>query len=285
MKRGFRDSLADIVPVWLSNRPNLNNGYKTLFAIAAVLDCFVEAAVQGVQAAWPGYGTATADYLIAATRQLVQGETESAAAFETRLRLWLDIWLAGSQTWPNRAALGQRIHEYLGNNPRVRVVSRGVGGASNWVTIAADGSISYVNGVALNWDNVSNPNRTNWWSDLWIIIDTPEWAAESRSLTTIALAYGSFTNWAAPKLGIGHPVPRAAVDAITSLVQQWKGAHTNVRGIVWNYTSTDFDPVTPVIPTNGEWGPWAYMATPGTEATPQRKSSDRYWELRQSLPT
>lgn len=279
--RGFRDGLASYVPSWLSNRLNNNVGYKLLYSIMLQLDCFVEMMRQGVIAPWPGKGTSTADSYIGANRGLIQGETETASALESRLRAWLDMWRAGSATWPNRAALAQRIHEYLGNNPRVRIVDR----SGNWVTVSSTGVITYVAGVVLGWDTHS-PGRTNWWSDMWIIIDPPEWAAETRSLTTIASTYSNFTNWALPNVGIGHPCPRTAVDAINGLIAQWKGAHTNIRGVVWNYTNTDFDPTNPSsIPTNGYWGPWAFQVTVNTEATPQRKASSRYWEIRSSVPT
>jgi hypothetical protein len=283
MMRGFRDMLADIVPVWLSNRPGLNVGYSVLYTMALTLDCMVEAGRQGVQAAWPGYGTPTADPYIAATRQLVQGETETQSAFEARLRAWVDMWTAGSVIWPNRAALAQRIHEYLGNNPQVTIISR----AGQCVTVSATGGITYnvidQGPVPFDWDNLSNPSRSGWWSDIWLIISPPEWAAETRSLSTIASTYGTFAAWNTG-LGIGHPVPRATVDALQGLLAQWKGAHTNIRGIIWNYNSTQFDPTNAgSFPTNGYWGPWAFM-TDGNAATPQRSSTDRYWECNVSLP-
>ena len=292
--KGFRDGLASIVPVWLSNRPGLNVGYKYLYTICRVLDNMVESAVQGVRASWPGYGTATfnipnsnqADPYIAASRQLIQGETETYTAFEARLRAWIEIYRASSVKYPSPAAIAQRLHEYLGNNPRVRIVSR----LGNWVTVDSSGNITYNNSVLLNWDgNNTNPpaGRNNWWSDLWIIIDPPEWAAETRTLTQINTAYGSIAGWNAGLAGggMGHPVPRNVVDNVQNLIARWKGSHTNVRAIVWNYTSTSYNPNSPgTIPGNGYWGPWAAM-TDGNAATIQRRTSDRYWDVRVSLPT
>src|ERR1700689_39840 len=164
MKRGLRHTLASYVPIWASNRPGLNIGFSWLYCMLLVADAIVEQALEGSYASWPGLGTPDADPHIAATRGLIQGMFETASEFEARLRAWWEIYTAGSAAYPNLAAMVQRLWEYTGC--QVKLVSR----AGNWVIISTSGVISYVDGVALGWDNLSNPGASGQWSDFWIVI-------------------------------------------------------------------------------------------------------------------
>jgi hypothetical protein len=255
--RGFRDSFRSYIPPWAANRLERSVGYRFLYSLIAPFDVMIQTALEGAQAAWPGKGTPTALPLIARMRGLLQGESETTDHFVARLLKWLETWTdAGSDV-----QLVTQIHEYLGNSPMVRVVTR----AGNWVTIAADGTISRAS-AAWDWDSISNPERSGYWSDLWVIVYPCEW---------LVTAVGALVD--SHELGIGHAVPRVAVQAILGLVAQWKGAHTRVRAIIWSYDATLFDPANMAAPGNpdGKWGEWTkYVAG---VSTPARNTTCRYW--------
>lgn len=77
-----------------------------------------------------------------------------------------------------------------------------------------------------------------------------------------------------PIHGIGHSNTQVEADAILSLVQTWKGAHTFIRSIIWTYDSSKFTPTTPTA--DGNYGNW-YKIVAGV-AVEARDSSARYWE-------
>lgn len=241
--RGFRDALASIVPRWLSNRRGFTVGYKILWGSnAAILDLLVQYVTEGLAAWMPGRGTVTALPFIGRSRGILQGEAESTDSFAARLRAWLDTWAqAGSSE-----ILAGEIQAYLGNTPTVRIVDR----SGFWVMLDPSGNITTAT-ATWNWDGNSNPERAGYWSDLWIIIYADEWTR-----------YASFTDaawlaaWgAAPGFGAGHEVPRAAVDAILTLVERWKGAHTWVQAILFTTDAATLKPGG--INPDGFWGYWS----------------------------
>lgn len=249
-KRGVRDWLRAFVPKWLSNRPGLNNGFKMLWGMAFQADILIELAVEAVGSWWPGYSlgatnqaldASTALPLIGLSRGIVQGEAESNASYAARLPGWLDDWAnAGSAE-----ILAQQIQAYIGNTPMVRVVDR----AGNWVTVASDGTITKTV-AAWDWDSVSNPERANWWSDLWIIVYPCEWPITGFDLGALVGVWGTYDG-----AGTGHGVPRAAVDAILAILAQWKGAHCWCQAIIYSYDPTLFVPGSPVSgDPDGTWG-------------------------------
>lgn len=259
-QRGFRDSIRSFTPKWLQNRPGLNVGYKVLYALCAILDIMVEVTLQGLQSWLPGVGTPTALPLIGQSRGIIRGEAEADAQYSARLHAWLDTWAnAGSSE-----TMAQQIQAFLGNTPMVRIVTR----SGFWVTLASNGTFSTTT-APWNWDGVSNPERAGWWSDLWIIIYPTEWA--------VAGTIGATADPIHDVEGVGHLVPRAAVDGILAIADQWKAAHTWIEAIVWSYDATLFDPASPVFgDPDGTWGNWAL--TDGSGAmNPARNASARYW--------
>lgn len=255
--RGFRDSFRDYVLEWGSNRLSKSVGFRWLYSMIVPFDIMIQTALEGIIAPWPGRGTPTAIPLIARMRGLLQGEGETVGHFVQRLLAWLETYdEIGSDE-----QLVTQIHEYLGNSPMVRVVTR----AGNWTTIAADGTITRAS-AAWDWDSISNPERSGYWSDLWIVVYPTEWP-----VTAIGALVDSH------ELGIGHAVPRVAVQAILSLVAQWKGVHTRVRAIVWSYDATLFDPANMSAPGNpdGHWGRWGKRVM--GDSVPARNTTCRYW--------
>lgn len=257
--RGFRDSFRSYIPKWLANRVGRNVGYRFLYSLFVPLDVMMQACVEGAQAAWPGRGTPTALPLIGRMRGLLQGESETDDHFVARLLAWLETWDDAASDFQ----LLRAIHEYLGNAPMVRIITR----RGDFYTIATDGSTSHeFRGVEWDWDSHSNPERAGFWSDLWIIVYPSEWTRTAVGALAVSHA-----------IGLGHAVPNVAAQAILGLVAQWKGAHTRVRAIVWSYDASLFDPANMAAPGNpdGKWGRWGKRVSGNSVAA--RNANCRYW--------
>src|SRR5580692_9430800 len=86
--KSFLAALAARVPVWLT-RPV---GWKFLTTMVFLADTGYETLLQALYARWPGVGTPTALPLIGQSRGMIQGMTETIAAFSSRLIQWLTLW-------------------------------------------------------------------------------------------------------------------------------------------------------------------------------------------------
>jgi len=271
---GFRQSLKTLVPKWLQDRPGFRVGFSVLYSFAALLDFVFQQAFEGFSAPWPGYGTPTALPLIGQNRGMIQGETETVAAFSARLI----SWLVAAENSGSSELLVSEIQAYIGNTPTVRVVDR----SGNWVSIAPNGAITKVAAGSAawvwDWDSLSNPERNvpsrPWWSDLWIIITPSEWAVTGTNLAALAAIWPQSNG---NGVGLGFAITRTAVDAISQIVSYRKGAHTYVEAIIFSFDATLFDPNTVNSGNpNGTWGYWAYSATRGGTLIPTRSASARY---------
>lgn len=265
--RGFRDSFRSYIPKWLSNRLDRNVGYRFLYALIMPIDVMMQGVLEGVQAALPGYGTPTALPLIGRSRGILRGEVETDDAYAARQRAWLTTWTeAGSSE-----RIAKEIHNYFGNHPMIRIVDR----AGKWVTVAADGTVTETH-AAWDWDSVSNPERSGDWSDLWIIVYPSNWipiTGDGMAFPNLSALVGV---WGTHELGTGHQVFRLAVQSILGLVEQFKGAHTFVRAIIWSYDVTLFDPASPVVgDPDGKWGYWGKPS--GSSRVVARNPTCRYW--------
>lgn len=260
---GFRDTFRQYITRWLQNRPGSNVGYRMLWAMIAPLDKAMQTVVEGARAAFPGLGTPTALPLIGQSRGRLQGEAESDEHFAERVIPWLDDW-----TQDDRFAsemMARDIQNYLANTPAVTVVDR----AGHWMQLSASG-VATQTIAPWNWDGTSNPERAGIWGDLWIIVYPCEW---TEAPTIAAGAAQPVTDG----LGWGHQVDRTAVDAILSLVAQWKGAHTTIRAIVWSYDPTLCLPNGSNNP-DGNWGASSkYTRGPPSTRIPARSANARYW--------
>lgn len=266
--RLLRNALSSFIPNWLANRPGLNTGFKVLYSIALVADAMVEAGWEGLLAAFPGVGTATALPLIGSSRGLLQGPNETDAAFAARCVQWLTSWeLAGSAQ-----GLGQQIQAYLvqpnGTYPVVVVVDR----AGNVVTCNADQSVSFST-ATWTWDNVggwveaayfSPGTVASWWSDLWVIVQD------------FSTHYTSFTDpnwlaaWNSGDQTLDGLIPQSTVQGVMSIVDVWKGAHSWVREVIFTPNPASF-----LSTPNGLWGNASHNVS-GTQ-TMQRVDSNAYW--------
>jgi hypothetical protein len=133
------------------------------------------------------------------------------------------------------------------------------------VTVETDGTITQ-DEITWDWDSVSNPERSGFWSEMWVIIYPTPFA--------IAGNWGIGT-WGDAPLGFGHDVDRQSVDAVKGILAQWKSAHSMVRAVIWTSNATLFNPADPPSLPNGNWGMWS----DGTGQPSDRRLTDcRYWE-------
>jgi hypothetical protein len=265
--RAMREQLRDVVPWWLSDRHFTSGatvGFRFLWAAVAPLDAFFEYALESLRASWPDQAPEGALGLIGRSRGILRGQIDTADEYRARLRAWLDKWAdAGSQR-----QLAIELHEYLADHPRVRIVNR----AGLMVTVDEDGTVSTAQ-VAWDWDSVSHPERAGYWSELWIVIHPTQWAFEEGT-------WGDGSAWGdAPELGMGHDVPREAVDAVKGLVAQWKAAHSRVRAVIWCTDGTRFDPTDEASLPNGNWGSWGVLDAGTFVPSDRELTTCRYWEL------
>lgn len=258
------DGLERIVPWWLRNRPSLDRGYKYLWASAVMCDALVDTLMQGVQSAWPGYGTPTALSEIGNTRGIVRGLSDTNDEYATRLQAWLDAY----QRMGSDEAIARAVHEYLLERPMVRVVDR----HGQWTEIDEYGELRTFS-APWDWDSVSHPTAaTERPTDVWVIV--------------YGSAYVHQPSWEDLDVlhGFGHTVPPGEVDQAVANQKQWKPAHNWIRCVIWVDDPADLDPEGdddgPVGLPDGEWGNWGKDDGAGGRI-PSRNLDFRYWEFHQ----
>lgn len=270
--RGLRHALKSFIPNWLSDRRGFKVAYYTLYNIALMADILVEVSLQGFRSPLPGIGTPTALPLIGQSRGLIQGLLESDGDYAARLTGWLYVWRdAGSAD-----GLANLLKTYIGGpTTTVRVVDR----AGNFVSANADGTTTETIDASWNWDKIYNPERTGWWSDIWIIcyVDFTRWPVYTNLSDAAWLAaWGTYNGF-----GTGHQVPRNMVDGVNSIIAEFKGAHTFVESIVWTSDTTLFIPGYLAGVPDGTWGGWSKQnATREQVAARLHGLTTRYWNPR-----
>lgn len=264
----FRDAFRKFITPWLSDRggetAGPNTAFRYLWSMIAPLDAAADILTQGLNAWFPGVGTPTALPLISRMRGILRGEADTDDTYAALLKTWLDLWRAAGSA----DAIAMAIQRYLANHPKVRIVTR----SGYWVTLNTDGSIVRQQ-QAWDWDSVSNPERSGYWSEIWIIVYPTEWGTSGPFLDTTGAP-----TWGADDLGIGHDVGRVAYDAIRGLIAQWKSAHTRVRAVIWTSDATLFDPNTPASLPDGQWGNWGTTGNGSRVASHRNTTTCRYWE-------
>jgi hypothetical protein len=258
----LRDAMRLALPWWLSERRQQNKtvGYRFLWALVAVLDVLLEGVLQGLYAAWPGAGTPTALPYIGRSRGVLRGMDDTNDDYAAKLRGWLER----AEQLGTMFAIARELHEYLPGRPRVRVINR----HQHWLTINTDGTLEkFV--ATWDWDSVSNPERVNWWSELWVIIYTDKFDH--------AGAWGDGRSWGTRDSGLGLTVAKANREALANLVADAKSAHSQVRCVIWTTDDTQFDPAVPASCPDGTWGEWSLPRT-DPRVPGGRVRTCRYWE-------
>lgn len=263
--RRFRDVLRDVVPWWLSDRHFSSGktvGFRFLWTMVMVLDVFMQLLFDGLKASWPDFCPPDALEQIGRSRGIARGLSDTDDDYAARLRVWLDKWRhAGSQK-----QLAIELHEVITGRPKVAVVNR----AQHWVIVNTDGSIQTHDGN-WDWDSVSDPGRSSFWSEEWVIVYADPWADTGL--------WGDPRTWGGRDSGLGHQVTRNEVAVIKSILNGWKAAHSGIRAVIWTRNPALFDPFTPTGLPDGTWGEWG---TPGTDPrVPSGRNTTecRYWEM------
>ena len=260
----LRDAFAAYVPRWLSDRPGLNVGFRTLWAVAAAYDASLEVLVRGIQAAWPGVGDPSALGAIGSSRGIVRGLGDTNASYASKLQTWHDQHRARGSA----RELCRQIQAYLPHRPLVRVITRW----GWWTSIDSAGTISTVS-AAWDWDSVSNPERNTaaapWWSDLFVVIYSVPYAKQET--------LGSGLVVGGTNEGIGHKCPVEQFDALAGLLAEWKAGHSRIRAVIWSPDPTYFVPGGANVP-DGRWGQWS-MDVGGVRVVSSRYSDCRFWEF------
>jgi hypothetical protein len=249
-------------------RQGLQAFWNNVFTFAVIADVAVEAAIQGIKAGFPGLDGRTDNLsLIGAGRGLVWGETESSEHFAARLRNWLET----AADMGGDIGLALQLWNYIAGNPQVRVISRN----GLFTTVSASGVVAQTQGT-WNWDSISNPERAGFWWDYWIVVYPATGDASGFYVDDVGV-WGDFGNGLIPSddLGWGHNCTRKEVGTIQSIVATWKGAHVNLKNIIW-CNGTDVYGPTPVSGSpDGTWG-IAYVVS---SDVPSRNTTDDFWFL------
>lgn len=275
--RNIRHALKSFVPNWLADIPGLNTGFSVLFIMALMMDCIVEVMLQGLFAAWPGKGTASALPYIGRSRGLIRGEYDTDEMYAAKLRGWLSVWQeAGSDE-----QLARLLGDYFGQSAPfavpalVRVWNR-----SGHVT-SYDGTDVTVNEVPdWDWDELGFPERAAWWSDVFITVTLEDgrWPSYPNLGDPTWVSY-----WGNPTSpGLGHAVPNGVPDDVKVIVSVFKGAHTYVEALVFTPDGNIFNPLSfDATYPDGYWGNFsrniAGTQTPARAILSPGAEYVRYW--------
>ena len=141
--------------------------------------------------------------------------------------------------------------------------------AGHWVTLNADGTVE-TSDATWDWDSVSNPERAGFWSELWIIVYTTQFAPSGT--------WGDGRTWGGRDSGLGHVVKRVDRDAVRNLISTWKSAHSLVRAVIWTTDDALFDPADGGTCPDGTWGQWSFDSGGSRIASNRNTTTCRYWE-------
>lgn len=252
--------LERLVPWWARMRPGLDRGFKHIWASALICDAMIDALMQGVFAAWPGYGTSTALDEVGVTRGIPRGLSDTIDEYVARLQSWLDEYpRMGSDE-----AIALMLHRYLLGRPMVRVVDR----HEQWTEVDTDGTLRTFS-APWDWDSISHPTAaTDRPTDIWVIV--------------YGSAYEHTASWGAldASLGLGHTSPIGELDQAVAILKTWKPAHNWIRCVIWVDTPEELDPENEIGLPDGKWGRWG--KDNGAGLTVQSRNPDfRYWEFSQ----
>lgn len=252
------DGLQDRIPWDFSNREGLDVAFRFLLSGALLADLAAEVLAQGLMSWFPGLGTPTARPWIARARGLTRGPAELAAEFDARLVGWLDAHARKGNT----RELIRQIQAYVPGKPRVRAITR----SGVWTTLESNGTIT-VESAPWNWDGVLHPERSEYWSNLFVVIYTSAWKEQA--------AIGSPGLVAGLNEGVGLKIPKTQAQEIRSIIGEWKAARTRVRCVIFCPDPSLFDPTNPATCPDGTWGAWSAPSGFGYHPTSERVRSGR----------
>lgn len=266
----IRHKLKGFVPPRFLKR----NGFRYLYTFALVADATVEAALQGMGARFPGYGTETADGRIARDRGIRRGFAETHASFVVRVIDWLSAHRKQGSAWE----LMRQVQGYCGPaKPRIRHVwVSDAGDLAVWRTLNTDGTIDQVITTPRNWgfDGLegSLPSRA------WLIIySTPPeepWVSDGTWDDTATDTWdedaGASGTW-------GSSALRSHIEGVWDIIREWRSAATVYPHVIVSFDDTLFDPAG-AVPPNPD-STWLYDGTVVAGAMVAARAGDAiYWD-------
>lgn len=264
----FRDQVGGYIVKWLNARlaQGKTNGYRVIVGLVAVLDAGLEFLIQGKIASFPSLGTPTALGHIGRSRGILRGLADTNAQYAQRLLEWLDSWKHAGIA----EQIVRRIYEYLPAHPRVMFVNR----SGYWVVIDSGVVTKTTRPLSdWNWDTLSNPERSGFWSEFWLIVYPPTYTPNTD-------AYGDpGLTWTDDGYALGFSdAPLEQLRTIRNLVATWKSAHSMPRTIIFvnPLFPTDFDPDGAGTMPDGYYGQWSKIVA--GVSVPARDLNHRYLE-------
>lgn len=259
MSVGFRDLIRENSPPWLRRKW----GERFLYVPGLVLDAFTHWAIDGVRARFPDNGDRV-DHLgaLCRDRRIVRGFAEPAEALRVRLKRWR----IDHRTRGNAVSMLNQLAAYLTG---YAVPMRYVNDRGTWITRDPDGTIT-IERLAGNWDwDTKYPLTAR--TRFWVILYPPAELWEPLG------TYADGHRWAGGGGTHGTTATREQVDAVRSIVRDWKAAGSRCVNIILAFDPASFDPSDPPgapLP-DGTWG--RYGADVLGVRRPARLATARYW--------
>lgn len=267
----FRDLIRKLGPPWLTRdqTPDPDGGTvetdsRVLTVISIMFDGFGDRLRNGIRARFPGLAPEDALGYIGRDRRITRGPDESSAAFEVRLRAFLDGHRKRGSAW----AMAEQLRGYCSPHAvRVRVVNEH---GTMWTT-ERDGTLSVDRGTAWSWDGTG---LVAGWARFWVIIyptvgpPTKPWQIEGQ--------WGDGTTKYGDGGTIGTTATPGDVKAIRKIVQEWKPAGSLCVHVIIAFDDASFAPAQAAPPLPG--GGWADYADNGTPYVKARLDTARYWK-------
>lgn len=235
MLRRFRTIRKSLAPRWLTE----GDGELVGYSLDLMKDAFLERLRLGLLARFPENGpdgeVAPDDALaaIGRDRRILRGLTETSGTYATRLKAWLDTHRSKGTAY---TMMGQ-LSAYLGAGFWFRIYDvRG-----NCYTRDVNGVETYTSSTGWDWDG-----DTSRWSRFWVVIyPTGAWTITAGQWGDVGLDYDrNAAQW-------GVDIPREQIQAVRSIVTEWKPAGTRCPHIIVAFDPLSFDPASPE--PDGTW--------------------------------
>jgi len=264
--------IRETLSSWLPKRFLTSRGFRYLYSFALVADATIEAALQGMAARLPGFGTPTALPRIGRDRGIKRGFAESDAHYATRLI----NFLAAQKKRGSAFELMRQVQGYLSPaSPAIRwVITKANLGVSVWRTLYADGTTStqITSPVNFNWDGRDATLATRAWLIIYSTSPNNVWDQDGTWDDTATLTWdedAAIGTW-------GSTATLEQIQGVRDIIRDWKGAQTLYSEILICFDDAAFDPGTS-SPPNPD-GLWRYYHKVDAGVAVMARNEDTvYW--------
>jgi len=230
----FRTARARMGPKWLVE----GDGAKIGYALDLIKDAMQERWLHSLIARFPKYAPADALAAIGRDRRVFRGLQESDESYRNRLIRWLD----DRKNAGTSIALAERLAEYLGPLPRIRIVDN----SGNWLTRDPDGTITRQSlPGSWNWDG-----NTVAWTRFWVVIYPNGLWTEGQTWN------GAGTQaWGDQGHTWGSTATPDEISMLRSIIDDWKPKFARCEKIILAFDSASFTPGS--AEPDGTWDKWS----------------------------